>query len=293
MPRSRRSTSTRHWAAACGWLKTGCYSRRRSSHPGTPRTAMDELDRNLERQMRSQERQLMAVRLTLAALAAVVLVAFRASLPSAPVLLALVGVVVAYSLALWWLSSRFPTREVAIVGTALDMAAVTVAVYVQPGAIDAYLFYGLVVLGAALRFGLAASVWSSLVCSGLYATVVLLGADAAGAARALLPVRLVYLVGIGLAAGLYARVVIGRAMEVAQLRTRLEQEERERRREHEEAILSQLAHDFGTNLDRDATVAAIVHGTGSLMGDLAALWLVESDQATMSLADVVGRDEEL
>jgi signal transduction histidine kinase len=254
---------------------------------------MDELDRNLERQMRSQERQLMAVRLTLAALAAVVLVAFRETLPTAPVLLALVGAVVLYSLALWWLSGRFPTREVAIVGTALDMAAVTVAVYVSPGAIDAYLFYGIVVLGAALRFGLAASVWSSLVCSGLYATVVLLGADAAGAARALLPVRLVYLVGIGLAAGLYARVVIGRAMEVAQLRTRLASEERERRREHEEAMLSQLAHDFGTNLDRDATVAAIVHSTGNLMGDLAALWLVESDQATMSLADVVGRDEEV
>jgi len=254
---------------------------------------MDELDRNLERQMRSQERQLMAVRLTLAALAAVVLVAVRNSLPSAPVLLALVGAVVLYSLALWWLSSRFPSREVAIVGTALDMAAVTVAVYVSPGAIDAYLFYGIVVLGAALRFGLAASVWSSLVCSGLYATVVLLGADAAGAARSLLPVRLVYLVGIGLAAGLFARVVIGRAMEVAQLRTRLFQEERERRREHEEALLSQLAHDFGTNLDRDATVAAIVHSTGSLMGDLASLWLVESDQATIALADVVGRDEEL
>ena len=254
---------------------------------------MDELDRNLERQMRSQERQLIAVRLTLAALAAVVLVAFRASLPSASVLLALVGVVVVYSLALWWLSSRFPTREVAIVGTALDMAAVTVAVYVQPGAIDAYLFYGLVVLGAALRFGLAASVWSSIVCSGLYATVVLLGADAAGAARALLPVRLVYLLGIGLAAGLFARVVIGRAMEVAQLRTRLVQEERERRREREEALLSQLAHDFGTNLDRDATVTAIVHSTGSLMGDFAALWLVEADPATLVLADVVGRDEKL
>src|SRR6476659_9537903 len=254
---------------------------------------MDELDRNLERQMRSQERQLTAVRLTLAALAAVVLVAFRDSLPRAPVLLALVGAVVVYSLLLWWLSGRFPTREVAIVWTALDMAAVTVAVYVSPGAIDAYLFYGIVVLGAALRFGLAASVWSSLVCSGLYATVVLLGADAAGAARALLPVRLVYLVGIGLAAGLYARVVIGRAMEVAQLRARLASEERERRREHEEAMLSQLAHDFGSNLDQDTTVAAIVNSTGNLMGDLAALWLVESNQSTMELADVVGRDEDL
>ena len=68
---------------------------------------MDELDRNLERQMRSQERQLMAVRLTLAALAAIALVAFRETLPSTPTLLALVGAVVVYSLALWWLSNRF------------------------------------------------------------------------------------------------------------------------------------------------------------------------------------------
>src|SRR5207253_2734028 len=99
-----------------------------------------------------------------------------------------------------------------------DMAAVTVAVYVQPGAIDAYLFYGLVVLGAALRFGLAASVWSSIVCSGLYATVVLLGADVAGAARALLPVRVVYLLGIVRAAVRVPRMgegVIGRAAATA------------------------------------------------------------------------------
>ena len=116
---------------------------------------MDELDRNLERQMRSQERQLTAVRLTLAALAGVALVAFRQTLPSAPVLLALVGAVVVYSLLLWWLSGRFPTREVAIVGTALDMAAVTVAVYVSPGAIDAYLFYGILawLAAALLAFG--------------------------------------------------------------------------------------------------------------------------------------------
>src|SRR5205823_14884982 len=86
---------------------------------------------------------------------------------------------------------------------------------------------------------------------------------------------------------------LGRAMEVAQLRTRLVHEERERRREHEEALLSQLAHDFGSNLDREATVRSIVQSTGSLMGDLAALWLVEADQATLGLADIVGREDEL
>src|SRR5512142_3458729 len=104
---------------------------------------MDELDRHFERQMRSQERQLAAVRLTIAALTAVALFAFRDSVANAGVLLGLIGVVVAYTLLLWWLSSFFPAREVGIVATALDMAAVTVAVYIQPGAIDAYLFYGL------------------------------------------------------------------------------------------------------------------------------------------------------
>src|SRR2546422_934177 len=102
---------------SAGRAKPGAIVGAAHRTPGFPRTAMDELDRNLERQMRSQERQLMAVRLTLAALAAVVLVAFRETLPSAPVLLALVGAVVIYSLALWWLSGHFPTREVAIVGT--------------------------------------------------------------------------------------------------------------------------------------------------------------------------------
>ena len=42
------------------------------------------------------------------------------------------------------------------------MAAVTVAVYVAGPQIDAYLFYGLVILGTALRFGLGASIWSSV-----------------------------------------------------------------------------------------------------------------------------------
>jgi signal transduction histidine kinase len=252
---------------------------------------MDELDRHFERQMRSQERQLVAARLTVAVLAAIALIAFRDILSAAPVLLVLDGVVVAYTLVLWWLSSRFPAREVGIVATALDMAAVTVAVYVQPAAIDLYLFYGLVILSAALRFGLGASVWSSLVCLGLYATVVLLGADAAGEVRDLLPVRLIYLLGFGLAAGLFARVVLGRAAEVARLRTQLDVEERERRRAREEALLSQLAHDFGADLEREATVRTIVQSTGALMGDLAALWLVASDRERLVLADVTGRTD--
>ncbi len=270
------------------WVQ--CYSRRALTREN--RAAMDDLDRNLERQMRSQERQLVAVRLALAALAAVLLLAFRDFVPPTGAYLVLLGAVVVYSLLVAWLVDRFPAREVGIVATALDMVAVTVAVYVQPGAIDAYLFYGLVVLGAAVRFGLGASVWSSIVCSFLYGTVVVLGTEPGDAARSLLLIRVAYLVGIGVAAGIFARVVLGRAMEVANLNVRLDEEERARSRAREEALLSQLAHDFGASLERASTVATIVHSTGDLLGDLAALWLVAADGETLELAEVVGRDEE-
>jgi signal transduction histidine kinase len=253
---------------------------------------MDDLDRNIERQMRSQERQLVAVRLAVVALAAVAVAAFRSFLSDAPAFLVLLGVVALYSLLIWALIERFPAREVGIVATAMDMVAVTVAVYIQPGSIDAYLFYGLVVLGAAVRFGLGASVWSSVVCTFLYGFVVVLGTDPTDTARSLLPVRVVYLLGIGLAAGIFARVVLGRALEVAGLQLRLEEEEREQGRAREEAVLSQLAHDFGASLDRDSTVRTVVRSTGDLLGDIAELWLV-SEGGTLRLADVAGRDERL
>ncbi len=254
---------------------------------------MDDLDRNIERQMRSQERQLVAVRLALVALAGVAVAAFRSFLADAPAFLVLLGVVAIYSLAVWALIEHFPAREVGIVATALDMVAVTVAVYIEPGAIDAYLFYGLVVLGAAVRFGLGASVWSSVVCAFLYGFVVILGTDAADAARSLLPVRIVYLLGIGLAAGIFARVVLGRAMEVAGLQLQLEEEERERSRAREEAVLSQLAREFGASLERDSTVGTIVRSTGDLLGDIAELWLVSGEGDSLQLADVAGRNEAL
>ena len=254
---------------------------------------MDELDRHFERQMRSQERQLVAVRLTLAALAAIGLVAFRGVVPQATALLVLTATVVVYTLVLWWLAGHFPAREVGIVATALDMAAVTVAVYIAPGTTDAYLFYGIVVLEAALRFGLGASLWSALVCSGLYFIAVMVAGASAQQVQALLPARLLYLVGIGLAAGLFARVTLGRAADVARLEIRLENEERERRRAREEAMLSQLAHDFSSNLEREATVNTIVQNTGDLMGDLAELWLVHPEGDRLELAGLTGRDEEL
>jgi signal transduction histidine kinase len=254
---------------------------------------MDELDRHLEHQMQAQERQLVAVRFAIVAFAGILLAVFHNVVPGLSLLGALLAAVAAYDLVILVLIAHFPAREVGIVATALDMVAVTVGVYAAPGAIDAYLFYGLVVLGAAVRFGLAASVWSAFVCSSLYAAVVLFITDAGTDVRRLLLARIMYLLGIGLAAGLFSRLVIGRANEVAELQTRLDLEERERTRAREEALLSQLAREFGSSLDREATVAAIVHATAEVIGDVAALWLVDQPGERIELAGVVARDDTL
>jgi signal transduction histidine kinase len=255
---------------------------------------MHELDRHLERQLRAQERQLVAVRLVLTVFAAALLFAFGGEVKARPLLYALLGAAVFYNVAIFTLISRFPAREVGIVATALDMVAVTVAVYAVPDASDTYLLYGLVVLTAAFRFGLGASLWAAFVCSFLYATVVLLlAATPNPEVQRLLPVRLAYLLGIGLASGLFARFVIGRAVEVAGLEAQIAEEDRERAIAREDRLLSQLAREFGSTLDRPATVAAVVRAAGEVIGDLAALWLVDETGERLELADAVARDPAL
>ena len=128
--------------------------------------------------MRAQERQLAAVRLGMAAVGALLLAFVVPDLPGRLALLVVVAVIAAWSLMVPWLLGRFPSREVGIVSTVIDMAAVTVAVYVATDAVDMYLFYGLVILATALRFGFGASLWSSLVMSGTYAAVVIVGGGA-------------------------------------------------------------------------------------------------------------------
>ena len=167
--------------------------------------------------MRAQERQLAWVRLGLAALAAAVLLLAVPEMAGIPILIVVVAIAAAWSLLVPWLLARFPAREVGIISTVVDMAAVTVAVYVAADAVDIYLFYGLVILGTALRFGLGASVWSSIVMSALYVAVVLIEGPLDSAALDLLPVRVGYLIGFGIVAGLFSRVMIGRATENARL----------------------------------------------------------------------------
>src|SRR4029453_15698778 len=147
-----------------------------------------ELERQLERRMRAQERQLAWVRLGMVALAAAVPLIFAPTMPGIEILLAVLGVVAAWSVLVFWLLRRFPARGDGIISTVVEMAAVTIAVYVAVDAPDLYLLYGLVILGAALRFGLGAAVWSSIVMTGMYLAVVLPGdrlpeASPAGRAR--------------------------------------------------------------------------------------------------------------
>ncbi len=171
---------------------------------------------------------------------------------------------------------RFPAREVGIVSTGLEMAAVTMAVYVAAGALDAYLFYGLVILGVALRFGLAASVWASLVMSALYLAVTLVASGPETVVRELLPARVLYLIGFGVVAGLFSRIMLGRATEVATLQARLSDEAREREQQRERQLVGQLGRDFGATLDRDATGRAVAAAAAQLLGD-AVLLLTETD----------------
>jgi signal transduction histidine kinase len=254
--------------------------------------ALPDLESHFERQMRTTERQLAVARAVIAGAGLIAILVFRDRLDSFPWLVGLAVAVLVYTGAILLLVGRFPAREVGIVATAADMVVVTLAIYLEPQALDAFLFYIPVVLGVAVRYGFGASVWSSLVVSFMYGSVVL--AVDTGQVRQLLPVRLVYLVGLGLVAGLFARVVISRVTENARLQRRLEEEDRDRARAREAELLSQMAREFGTSLERQATVDAIVRAAAPLLGDLTWLLTVEDaadgEAPLLRLAGIEGRD---
>ena len=252
-----------------------------------------ELERLLEHQMRVQERQLAWARLGMVVLAAMLLLAVAPDLEGLGVLIGILAALAALSLATPLLLRHFPAREVGIVSTVAEMAAVTVAVYVASDAIDAYLFYGLVILGVALRFGLAASIWASIVMSGLYVAVVLAGGGAGEAVRELLPARIAYLIGFGVAAGLFSRIVLGRASENARLQARLAEEEREQEQRREAELITQLGRDFATSLDRDATLRTIASGAAPLLGDATMVLTVLDAERRLVPEATEGPDAEL
>lgn len=253
-------------------------------------TRTSRLEESVERQMRAMERQLAAVRLVVVVFSAAVSVLLSDQVDEISLLLGIFGGVAVYNVVLVLLLRRFPAQEVGIVATALDMVAVTLAVYVASGALDTYLFYGLVILGVALRFGFGASVWSAIVMSSMYLSVVLAGTAADEPVRELLPIRISYLVGFGIAAGLFSRVVIGRANENARLQQRLADEERERAEAHERELLGQLGRDFAASLDRGEVANAILRGAGPLLGDVTWLMLVADEPETLDPVGAAGRD---
>ena len=243
--------------------------------------------------MRAQERQLAAVRLGMAVVGVVVLGFVVPDLPGRPALLVVVGLIAAWSLIVPWLLGRFPSREVGIVSTVIDMAAVTVAVYAATDAVDMYLFYGLVILATALRFGLGASLWSSVVMSGMYAAVVIVGGTIDDARLELLPVRIGYLIGFGVVAGLFSRIVIGRATDNARLRQRVAEEEHEREQIRERELLSRLGRDFGASLDRAETLDAVVQGAAPLLGGATMVLVVDDAERRLLPEAAAGPDAEL
>lgn len=257
---------------------------------------LPELDVHLERQMRLQEQQLAILRAAIAGAALIAIVLLRNQIASFPWLAGLAVAAILYSGGILLLVGRFPAREIGIVATALDMIVVTLAIYVAPNALDAFLFYLPVMLGVALRYGLAASVWASIVIGFMYASVIVATTSVDSPARQLVGLRLAYVLGIGLAAGLYARVAIGRATENAQLQERLAEEEREALRRREAELLSQLAREFGTSLDPRETSLAIVRAAAPLLGDLTWLLVVQradpADPGSLRLvfAEADGRD---
>jgi signal transduction histidine kinase len=251
----------------------------------------DELGLHLERQMRAQERQLVWVRLGMAALAVVWLLIIGSDLPSVPILVGVIVAVALYSLSVPLLLRGFPAREVGIVSTAVEMIAVTVAVYAAPLALDAYLFYGLVILGAALRFGFGASVWSSIVMGGLYASVVI--ATAPDDAGQLLAVRIGYLIGFGILAGLFSRIVIGRATENARLLARVAEQERQRQLTADREALGRLGRDFGESLERDETLRSIADGAAGLLGEATMVFVLDDPALRLVPAVAAGNDPDL
>jgi signal transduction histidine kinase len=252
-----------------------------------------DLARHVERQMRAQERQIVVARFVVVALTALPLLVLGDIVPRAVALAVILAVVAAYNVVIAMLVSRFPAQEVGVVATALDMIAVSLAVYVSPTLVDVYLFYAFVILGVAMRFGLWASVWSSVVIVFLYASVLVLASGSIPAALEVVPLRAVYLLGIGVAGGLLARVVVERAQENARLQQQLEREAAERDRAREKELLSQLSSDLGTSFDQDATTEAVSRAASLLLGNLTALLLVDEAEGVLQVSRVVGADDAL
>jgi signal transduction histidine kinase len=259
-----------------------------ASSAGTP-----ELAGHLDLQVRAQERQLVAVRLAVVALALGFLITFGEPIDNRFVLMGVVGWIAAYSLLIGLLLRRFPVRPVAVLGVTLDALAATAVVWLATNVPDAYLFYGIVILGVAVRFGMIASIGSATVIGATY-MVVVYGTPALNQAVGdHVPVRVLFLVMFGVVAGLFSQVIIAGAAENARLQQLLAAEELERERGQERELLSRLGRDFGASLELQATQRAIAAGAARLLGEAAILFTLNPDERDLTAAAADGRDRSL
>ena len=124
--------------------------------------------------------------------------------------------------------------------------------------------------------------------SAMYVAVLL--PDVTPDRLAALPLRIAELVGFGVVAGLFSRIVIGRAEENARLQQRLAEEERARTLTREQELLSRLGRDFGASLDRAATFQAVAVGSAPVLGGATAVFGIDDAERRLALAAVAGPD---
>ncbi len=259
-----------------------------ASSAGTP-----ELAGHLDLQVRAQERQLVAVRLAVVALGLGFLVTFGEPIDNRLALMGVVAGIAAYSLLIGLLLTRFPVRPVALLGVSLDAIAVTGIAWLATNVPDAYLFYGIVILGVAIRFGMVASIVSAIAMGAAYMVVVYGSPILNGSVGELVPVRVLFLVIFGVVSGLFSQIITGGAAENARLQQRLEAEEHERERGQERELLSRLGRDFGASLERQATLRAIAAGAAPLLGDATILLTLDPGERQLTPAAAEGRDRAL
>ena len=102
-----------------------------------------------------------------------------------------------------------------------------------------------------------------------------------------------YLVGIGVVAGLFSRIVIQRAMENARLQQRLAEDERDRELVLERELLSRLGRDFAASLDRETTTRAIAGGAATMLGDATLVAMIDDAERRLLPVASGGTDEGL
>ena len=251
-----------------------------------------ELATPLHDEVRAQERQLALVRLTVVALAAAFILVFGERLENRIPLIWLLAVVAAYSALIAVLLEQLPARAVAVGGVVLDALAVSAVAWLATNVPDSYLFYGLVILGAAVRFGMLAAIVAAIAMSAMYLGVVVASTEPGTAARDLLPVRMLYLASFGVVAGLFSRIILGRAAENSRLQRQVQAQEHERELARQRELLARLGRDFAASFDRATTRRAVVAGSAPLLGDATMLLMASADDR-LAPAAVEGRNSAL